>query len=136
MHAKHNGSSHDPSPLALVSTALCPTRSTGDIGTGGALIRGVYSPESSLQPEESGYSWVRNGPNVLPDGAVVFDSCGDCRLGFGVRDMSVAALPGTGFKAVQLSQLFADTRCEGSGVNSDGLMWTGMKYKCAEVSNA
>ncbi|KAF6260901.1 hypothetical protein COO60DRAFT_841279 [Scenedesmus sp. NREL 46B-D3] len=105
----------------------------GGIGTAGARLRGLYSQSSPLQPATNDYAWAKNGPVQLPGGTVVFDACGDCRVGFGVEDLQVAAMPGAGFRAFELSQLFMDTRCEGSGVNNDGLLWDGiMRYRCAK----
>jgi hypothetical protein len=106
----------------------------GGIGTAGARLRGLYAQSSPLQPVSNDYTWAKNGPVQLPGGLEVYDSCGDCRVGFGVQDLQVAALPGAGFRAFELSQLYMDTRCEGSGVNNDGLLWDGnMCYSCAQV---
>lgn len=107
----------------------------GNIGTGGARLRGTYAGTSTLNPVTLDFAWVKNGPTNLPDGTVVFASCGDCRMGFGIMDMTVTALPGAGFRTLELSQLYSDTRCEGSGVNNDGLLWDGsMSYTCVVVS--
>jgi hypothetical protein len=109
----------------------------GGIGTAGARLRGLYGQSSPLQFDSSDYAWAKNGPVQLPGGFVVYDSCGDCRVGFGVQDLQVAALPGAGFRAFELSQLYMDTRCEGSGVNNDGLLWDGnMRYSCLQVGGS
>jgi hypothetical protein len=106
----------------------------GNVGTAGARVRGLYAQSSPLQPVSNDYAWAQNGPVQLPGDLEVFDSCGDCRVGFGVRDLQVVALPGAGFRAFELSQLYVDTRCAGSGVNNDGLLWDGnMRYSCVEV---
>jgi hypothetical protein len=106
----------------------------GGIGTAGARLRGLYAQSSPLQPVSDDFAWAKNGPVQLPGGLEVYDSCGDCRIGLGVQDLQVSALPGAGFRAFELSQLYMDTRCEGSGVNNDGLLWDGnMRYSCAQV---
>ncbi|WIA14752.1 hypothetical protein OEZ85_003238 [Tetradesmus obliquus] len=107
----------------------------GGVGTAGARLRGLYAQGSPLQAVSDDYAWAKNGPVQLPGGIVVYDSCGDCRVGFGVQDLKVTALPGAGFRALELSQLFMDTRCEGSGVNNDGMLWDGnMRYSCAQLT--
>lgn len=105
----------------------------GDIGTGGAQIVGNYGAGSNLAPVTTSFSWATNGPTQSPDGNVVFDVCTNCTIGFGVKDLEVRAAAGAGFRSVALSQMFPDTRCEGSGVNNDGILWTGMTYSCVEV---
>ncbi|KAF8061406.1 hypothetical protein HT031_004497 [Scenedesmus sp. PABB004] len=104
----------------------------GDVGTGGALVRGVYGRGAGLPDVTTTYAWAKNGPTTLEGGGVVFDVCSDCRVGYGVKNLDVTARPGTGFRAFELSQLYADTRCEGSGVNNDGMLWSGMRYRCVE----
>jgi len=54
-------------------------------------------------------------------------------LDAGIKVMSVSSANGAGFRGMELSQLYTNVRCGASGVNFDGIYWTGMKYVCIQV---
>lgn len=107
-----------------------------DVGTAGARLEGVYAPDSGLDNVVTTHEWVPNGAISLPDGKKLFGPCTNCELDAGIKVLSVSALPGTGFRGMELSQKYVDTRCEGSGVNDDGIYWAGMTYACVQVRAA
>jgi hypothetical protein len=103
-----------------------------DIGTGGARLAGVYSNTSPLASVVQPYAWVPNGA-IQVDNTTLYGVCTNCVLNAGIKVMSVSSTSGAGFRGMELSQLYTNVRCGASGVNFDGIYWTGMKYICVQV---
>lgn len=104
-----------------------------DVGPGGAKLAGNYGPGGGLQPDVNSYSWVPNGKQTSSDGHSQYcATCTSCTVGQGVTNMTLNARPGTGYSAIEISQLYTDASCGATCVNLDGIYWTGMKYKCVK----
>ncbi|KAF6257661.1 hypothetical protein COO60DRAFT_1207072 [Scenedesmus sp. NREL 46B-D3] len=108
-----------------------------DVGTAGAKLVGGYTNDV-ITPKTIVHTWTPNGPfqdNLGPNGSPIttFGPCSSCEVDKGITNMSVTAQEGAGFTRIELSQAFTNTACSGAGapgVNHDGMLWSGMKYKC------
>uniref|UniRef100_A0A383W215 Uncharacterized protein n=1 Tax=Tetradesmus obliquus TaxID=3088 RepID=A0A383W215_TETOB len=107
-----------------------------DVGTAGARLAGGY--ENDVIPAVAAvHSWTPNGAvqAIASNGSIIttYGACSNCQEDKGIKTLSVSALPGTGFTRIELSQAFDDVGCSeagSTGINADGMLWSGMRYSC------
>jgi hypothetical protein len=105
-----------------------------DVGTAGAKLVGVYGTDMRAGRNVTAeHAWLPNGDQ---GGSTRCGACSDCRVGFGVVNLTLVADAGMGFNAVQLSAKYQDARCGASCRDVDGMYWSGMEYACITVRRA
>jgi hypothetical protein len=103
-----------------------------DVGTGGARLLGRYPAGASKEKDIADYTWARAPTDIDGDGHC--DTCTNCEVGKGIKDMQLRADPGTGYTAFELSQVYSSPKCGASCFDLDSSYWTGMTYSCVQVS--
>jgi hypothetical protein len=103
-----------------------------DVGTGGARLVGRYPAGSAKAQDTAEHTWTRAPSSKDVDGNC--DTCTNCEVGKGIKDMQLLADPGTGYASFELSQVYSSPQCGNSCFDLDSSYWTGMTYSCVQVS--
>jgi hypothetical protein len=118
-----------------------------DVGTAGAKLVGKYgtwanstqvqrATASAHDPDVAKHAWETNKANFgFSTAARVCGSCGNCEKGTGIADLALTARPGSGYKSIELSQLYENALCGDQCNSQDAIFFSGMEYQCAEVGN-
>eukprot|EP00775_Hariotina_reticulata_P012044 gene12044-12187_t len=119
-----------------------------DVGTAGAKVVGKYSPWGNStqvqsasavghEPDVAKHAWETNkAKSGFSTAARVCGSCGNCEKGTGIADLSLTARPGSGYKTIELSQLYENALCGEQCNSKDAIFFSGMEYQCAEPTCA